>query len=47
MLKFKSRKKFIEKLQELDKLKISYTVDMVKMIIWNIESITDKNKTQI
>lgn len=37
MLKFKSRKKFMEKLQELDKVKASYTVDMVNMIIWDIE----------
>lgn len=38
MLKFKSRKSFMEKLQELDKLKASYTVDMVNMAIWGIEA---------
>ncbi len=38
MLKFKSRKKFMEKLQELDKAKASYTVDIVNMIIWDIKA---------
>ena len=37
MLKFKSRKQFMEKLQELDKVKASYTVDMVYMTIWDVE----------
>lgn len=38
MLKFKSRKSFMKKLQELDKAKASYTVDMVNMAIWDIEA---------
>lgn len=36
MLKFKSRKEFIKKLQELDDSKASYAVDMIAMTIWDI-----------
>ena len=36
MLKFKSRKSFMGKLQELDKVRASYTVDMIAMTIWDI-----------
>lgn len=36
MLKFKSRKEFTKKLQELDSEKASYTVDMITMTIWDI-----------
>lgn len=36
MLKFTSRKLFMEKLQELDEKKATYTVDMVYMVIWDI-----------
>ena len=35
-LKFTSRKEFTEKLEELDKMKASYYVDMVYMVIWDI-----------
>ena len=47
MLKFKSRKEFTKKLQELDNAKAAYTVDMIAMTIWDIVYITDEDIEEV